>query len=108
MPQGALDETGIHAGFEEMGGVRMPEGMDGHAHFGHACTVFGCTEGALDTGPTHGGGRWRTLLLIPPGGGKEPGLVTVGFPGGAEQSEGICGQGDVAVFGALTAVDRDL
>ena len=24
MPQVALDETGIHAGFEEMGGVRMP------------------------------------------------------------------------------------
>src|SRR2546427_12861477 len=91
-----------------MGGVRMPEGMDGHAHFGNAGTVCGGTEGALDTGPTHGGGRCRTVLLIPPGGGKEPGLVPVGFPGGAEQSEGICGQGDVPVCGALAAVDMDL
>jgi len=46
--------------------------------------------------------------VIPPGGGKEPGLVTMGFPGGAEQSEGSFRQGDVPVFGALAAVDRDL
>ena len=32
----------------------------------------------------------------------------MGFPEGAEQREGICGQGDVAVFGALAAVDMDL
>ena len=30
------------------------------------------------------------------------------FPGGAEQREGLGGQGDVAVFGALAAVDMDL
>jgi hypothetical protein len=34
--------------------------------------------------------------------------VTRGFPGGAEESAGLCGQGAVAVFGALAAVDRDL
>ena len=32
----------------------------------------------------------------------------MGFPGGAEQSQGILGQGDVPVFGALAAVDMDL
>jgi hypothetical protein len=32
----------------------------------------------------------------------------MGFPGGAEESEGILGQGDVPVFGALAAVDMDL
>jgi hypothetical protein len=47
-------------------------------------------------------------LVIPPGGGKEPGLVTVGFPGGASQSEGLFGQGDVPVFGALASVDMAL
>jgi hypothetical protein len=46
--------------------------------------------------------------VIPPGGGKEPGLVTMGFPVGAEQCEGICGQGDVPVFGALPTMDMDL
>ena len=43
-----------------------------------------------------------------PGGGKEPGGVTMGFPVGAEQREGICGQGDVPVFGALATMDMDL
>ena len=108
MPQVALDETGIDAGFEQMGGVGMPEGMDGHARFGDPGPVFGCAEGALDTGATHGGGRRRALLLIAPGGGKEPGLVAMGFPVGAQQREGLFGQGDVPVFGALAAVDMDL
>jgi len=108
MSQGALDEPGIDTRFEQMGGRRMPEGMNGHAHFGHAGTVCGGTEGALDTGPTHGVTSRRTLLVVPPGGGKEPGLVTMGFPGGAEQSQRIGGQGDITVFGALAAVDRDL
>lgn len=89
--QVALDEPGMHAGFEQMGGVGMPQGMEGDAHFGDPGPVFGGAEGALDTGATYGGGRRRTLGVIPPGGGKEPGGVTVGFPGGAEQSEGICG-----------------
>ena len=108
MPQVALHETGIHAGFEQMGGVGMPEGMDGHACFGDPGALFGFAEGALDTGATHGRGSGRTLFLIAPSGGKEPGLVTVGFPVGAKQSQGICGQGDVTVFGALAAVDMDL
>lgn len=83
MSQVALDETGIHAGFEQMGGVGMPQGRDGHAHFGDPGTLFGFAEGALDTSATHGGGRRRTLLVIPPGGGTEPGLVTMGFPVGS-------------------------
>ena len=106
--QVALDEPGVHAGFEQMGGVGMPEGMDGDAHFGDAGALFGGAEGALDTGATHGGGRRRTVLVIAPGGGKEPGGVTMGFPGGAEQRERLGGQGDVPVFGALAAVDMDL
>ena len=46
--------------------------------------------------------------VIPPSGGKEPGGVPMRFPGGAEQREGLGGQGDVAVFGALAAMDMDL
>ncbi len=46
--------------------------------------------------------------LIAPGGGKEPGRVPRGFPGGAEQREGLCGQGDLAVLGALASMDLDL
>jgi len=108
VPQGALHETGVHAGFEQMGSVGMPQGRDGHTSFGNAGTVFGGAEGALDTGATHGRGRGRTVLVIPPSGGKEPGVVTMGLPVSASQSQRICGQGDRTVFGALAAVDRDL
>ena len=106
--QGALDEPGMHAGFEPRRGVGMPEGRDGHACCGDPGTVFGYAEGALDPGATQGRGSRRALFLIAPSGGKEPGRVTVGFPGGAEQSEGSFGQGDVPVFGARAAVDMAL
>src|SRR5215813_12862873 len=86
----------------------MPQGMDGDAHFGDPGPVFGLAEGTLDTGAAHGGGRCRTLGVIAPGGGKEPGLVTVGWPGGPQPHQGLFGQGDGAVFGTLAAVDMDL
>ena len=89
MPQGALDEPGMHAGFEQMSSGGMAEGVDGDTGFGDPGALFGFAEGALDTGATHGGGRRRTLGGIPPGGGKEPGGVPMGFPGGAEQSQRI-------------------
>jgi hypothetical protein len=108
VPQGALEETGVHASCEPRGGVGMPEGRDGHACCGKTGTVCGCAEGALDTGPTHGRGRQRTGFVIAPRGGKEPGLVPMGFPVSAEPSEGICGEGNVPVCGALAAVDMDL
>ena len=108
MPQGTLEETGIHASCEPRGGVRMPQGMDGDAHFGDLGPVFGCAEGALDAGATPRRGRRRTVGVMAPGGGKEPGLVTMGFPGGAEQREGIGGQRDVPVFGALATMDMAL
>jgi hypothetical protein len=108
MAQGALDEPGIHARFKQMGSVRMPQGMDSDAHFGDPGPLFRFAEGPLDTGATHGGGSRRTLGVIPPGGGKEPGGVPMSFPGGAEQHEGLGRQRDVPIFGALAAVDMDL
>lgn len=108
VPQVALDEPGIDTRFEQMGGVGMPEGMNGHPSFGHPSTMFGCAAGTLDTGATHGRGCRRALLVITPSSGKEPGGVTVGFPVGSQQREGRFGQGDIPVFGALTAVDMDL
>ena len=56
LPQIALNEAGIHARFEQMGGIRMSEGMDGDAHFGDTGALFGFAEGVLDTGTTHRGG----------------------------------------------------
>ena len=108
MPQGALDESGVDPGFEQMGRRGMPEGMDSDAQFGDPGPVFGFAEGALDTRATHRGGRRRPLGVVAPSGGEEPGGVPRRFPGGAQQREGLGGQGDVAVLGALAAVDMDL
>jgi hypothetical protein len=47
-------------------------------------------------------------LVIASGGGKEPGVVTMRFPVGAQQNERLFGQGDGPVLGALAAVDMDL
>src|SRR5262245_25917545 len=82
--------------------------MDGAPGFGDAGAVFGGAEGTLDTGATHGRGRRGTLFLIAPRGGKEPGFVTVGCPVGPQPHQGLFGQWDVPVFGALAAVDMDL
>ena len=46
--------------------------------------------------------------MIAPGGGKEPGGVPVDCPGGAQQREGLGGQGDGAVLGARATMDIDL
>ena len=82
--------------------------MDSDAYFGERGPLFGFAEGALDATPTHGSSRGRALVVIAPGGGKEPGGMPMGFPRGAEQREGLGGEGNVAVLGALTAVDMDL
>ena len=86
VPQVALNKSGVDARFEQMGGVGMSEGMDGDAGFGDASALFGFAEGALDAGPTHRRGCRRALLVIAPGGGKEPGGVTMRFPVGTEES----------------------
>ena len=99
---------GLTPAFQQMGGIRMPQGRDGAAHFGDTGSLCGFAEGALDTGATHRGSGRRPLEVIAPGGGQEPGGVTMGFPGGAEQCQGIGGQGDVPVFGALATMDMDL
>jgi len=39
VPQRALDETGIDARFEQMGGVGMSESREGPAHFRDPGTV---------------------------------------------------------------------
>ncbi len=98
----------MHAGCKAMGGVGMPQGREGHAGCGHAGTVCGWAEGPLDTAPTPGRSRQRTWGVIAPGGGQEPGLMTMGLPGGTQQREGLGGQGDVPVCGARAPRDMDL
>src|SRR5947199_6498553 len=104
MPEGALDEPGGDASFEQRGSVRMAEGRDGDTGCGDASSLCGCAKGALDPGATHREGRRRTVGVIPPGGRKAPGGVTMGGPGGTQQSQRLCGQRAVAVLSALATV----
>lgn len=46
--------------------------------------------------------------MIAPGGRQEPGVGTVSSPVSPPQCQGILGEGNVAVFGPLAAVDMDL
>ena len=70
--------------------------------------LFGLAKSALDAAAGHGrGGAGQVVLIARPSGGKEPGGMAVGFPGGSQQVEGAIGQGDVAVLGALTPVHVD-
>jgi hypothetical protein len=46
--------------------------------------------------------------VIAPGGGKEPGRGARGCPGSAEEGQWLFREGNIPVFSALAAVDRDL
>ena len=105
MSQGALDESGSDAGFEQMGGGRMPEGRDGDAHGGDPGSLCGCAEGALDPGATHRGSRRRTVDVIAPGGGKEPGGCRGVVQEVRSSARVAAGKGTVPVFGAFATVD---
>jgi hypothetical protein len=108
MAQGALAKSGMDASFEERGGGRMSEGRESHAQLGHASPLLGRTAGTLNAGAPQGRGRRGPWLVSPPGGGKEPGGVPRGLPGGAAESQRLGGQGDVPVCGAVATMDLAL
>jgi hypothetical protein len=107
MPQVTLAEPGMPTGCEAVGGIRMAAGRDGDPSFGNAGPRGGSTAGARDTGPTQRGGGGRPVVVLAPWGGKKPGPVPVGVPGGTAQRERIGGQRDVPVWGALATMEMD-
>ena len=50
----ALDDAQVDAGFEEMGGVGVAQGMDRNAFFEHTGVPLGLAKGALDAALGHG------------------------------------------------------
>lgn len=89
--EGAPDEAEGDAGFEQRGGIGMPQGMDGDAGFRNFRTLLSLAEGALDAVSAHGFGGGCHLFLVTAGGGKEPGRIAVGLPGGAQLRQGLLG-----------------
>jgi hypothetical protein len=67
--------------------------------------VHDAAQGALDAVLGHGVRGSGSLLLVLPEGGEEPEGVAVRGPVGAQHLEGAGWEGDVAVLGALAAVD---
>ena len=81
--------------------------MDADVSFDDASPLGRFAESALDAATAHGRGRGGHVFVIASRGGKEPDGVAMGFPVEAQELQGIMRQGDIAVLGALAAVDVD-
>jgi len=103
----SLDEPQVDAGFEEMSGIGMTQGMNGDSLFSDSGSNLGPAEGALDTAFGHGRGSLLCSITVSAKGGEEEARVAVGHPIAAEQIEGRWGKRDVAILGALSTVDMD-
>jgi hypothetical protein len=99
-----LNEAQIDAGFEQMRGVGMAQGVDAGV-FLHAALLQGGFEGALDTALVHrlsGGGRGHTRARRRR---KKPDGMTVGAPVLAQQNQCVIGQRHIAIFVTLALSD---
>jgi hypothetical protein len=103
----SLDDPQVDAGFEEMSGIGVAQGMNGDSFFSDSGSNLGPAEGTLDTALGHG--RWSVLcsITVSTKGGEEEARMTVGHPIAAEQMEGGLRERHVAIFGALPTVDMD-
>jgi hypothetical protein len=102
-----LDDAEVDAGFQEMSGVGVAQGMNGDSFFSDSGIPLGTTEGALDTAFGHGRLSRLCSFAISAQGREEELRMAVGEPIAAEQVEGGLGERDVAIFGALATVDMD-
>jgi hypothetical protein len=103
----SLDDAQVDAGFEEMSGIGVAEGMNGDTLFMDSCSNLGTTESPLDT--TFGHGKLSVLcsITVSAQGREEEARMAVGEPIAAEQIEGGWGERDVAIFGTFSTVDMN-
>jgi len=81
--------------------------MNGDALFLDFSSNLGTTEGTLDTALSHGKLGLFCSIAITSKSGEEELRVTMGSPVAAEQGQGGLWERDVAILGALSAVDMD-
>ena len=103
----SLDDPQVDAGLEKMGGIGVPESVNGDHLFENTRSKLGPTEGPLDTAFGHGSLRLSDPLSGSANGWEEEGRMTVGDPIATKQVEGGLGKRDVTIFGALSPVDMD-
>ena len=59
-----LNGMEIEAGFEQMGGIAVAQGMDANVTFGDSGALFRFAQSALDAASMHRfGGGWHALLV---------------------------------------------
>ena len=103
----ALDDAQVDTGFEEVGGVGVAQGVNRNAFFAHASVPLGLAKGALDAIFGH---RMDCLIKarsFSTQGWEEKTGMAVGTPVLAQQMKSGVGQRDIAVLGALAAMDMD-
>lgn len=100
-----LNGADVDAGFEQRGGIAMAERMDPDVSFDDASPLGRFADSALDAAAAHGRGRGSPVLVIASARGKEQGGVAMGFPGEAQECQGLMRERDIAVLRALAAVD---
>lgn len=99
-----LDDSQRDSGLEQMGGVRMPQGMNGHSFL--KVQFFGDLSHRL----LHRGDRDRSfgkrrLLVVSPFGRKQKVGVTMSAPVLSQSVECFTWEGNVPIFGSFAAMN---
>lgn len=79
MPEVLLDTTDVDAGFQEMGGIAVPESMNGDALF-ESELLKNASQCSLHGGIAHRFQGCRPLIATPSESRKDPFGVFMGYP----------------------------
>ena len=104
----ALDDAQVDAGLEEMGGVEVAQGMDRNAFFENTGGALGLAKGALNAALGHGLDGLLCIGCFVAASWENQTGMAMSEPVSAQPMEGGLGQCDVAVLGALAAVDMSM
>jgi hypothetical protein len=96
-----LDDARVDAGFEEMGGITVAQGVDRNAFFEYTGGPLGLAKGALDTALGHGTHSRFDVGSLSAQSWEEQTRMVVGEPVLTQQLESGLRQRDIAVLGAL-------
>ena len=84
----SLNDAQIHPGFEQMGGIRMAQGVHRDVLFADARLELGMAKGALNAALGHGGLGILGAFAVSPQCGEEQARIAVCGPMAAEQIQG--------------------
>lgn len=102
-----LNDAQVNAGFQQVGSIRMAQGVDRDALLADAGGAFCSSQSALDAFDGHGNPGMGSFLATPADSGKNELRVSVGDPITTQQGIGCFGKGNIAILGALAPVDMD-